>query len=122
MQWCDFYDAFWDWSDSTRRTRISSLEDIGSGDEVVDAVLEIEDPKVQAQLIRKAIKLGAKFTLDDFQNLEDEIPIELYEELGNYAGLMLIIRPMTRRIHPGLISMIISQNGTRRFRLLLLRA
>ena len=86
MLWNDFYDAFWDWSDSTRRTRISSLEDIGSGDEVVDAVLEIEDPKVQAQLIRKAIKLGAKFTLDDFQNLEDEIPIEIYEELGNYAG------------------------------------
>lgn len=44
MQWCDFYDAFWDWSDSTRRTRISSLEDIGSGDEIVEAVLEIEDP------------------------------------------------------------------------------
>ena len=28
MLWSDFYDAFWDWSDSTRRTRISSLEDI----------------------------------------------------------------------------------------------
>lgn len=86
MQWCDFYDAFWDWSDSTRRTRISSLEDIGSGDEVVDAVLEIEDPKIKAQLIRKAIKLGAKFTIDDFQNLEDELPDEIYAELGRYAG------------------------------------
>lgn len=86
MQWCDFYDAFWDWSDSTRRTRISSLEDIGSGDEVVEAVLEIEDPKVKAQLIRKAIKLGAEFSSDDFMNLDGELSDELYEELGKYTG------------------------------------
>ena len=86
MIWSDFYDGFWDWSDSTRRTRISSLEDIGSGDEIVDALLEIEDPKIQAQLVRKAIKLGAKFTTDDFQNLEGELPDEIYEELGKYAG------------------------------------
>ena len=86
MQWCDFYDAFWDWSDSTRRTRISSLEDIGAGDEVVEAVLEIEDPKVKAQLIRKAMKLGAEFSSDDFANLDGELPDELYEELGKYTG------------------------------------
>ena len=87
MLWCDFYDAFWDWSDSTRRTRISSLEDIGSGDELVEAVLEIEDPKVKAQLIRKAMKLGAKFTEDDFMNLDGELTDELYEQLGKYACL-----------------------------------
>ena len=86
MQWCDFYDAFWDWSDSTRRTRISSLEDIGPGDEVVEAVLEIEDPKVKAQLIRKAMKLGVEFSSDDFMNLDGELSDELYEELGKYTG------------------------------------
>lgn len=86
MQWCDFYDAFWDWSDSTRRTRISSLENIGSGDEVVEAVLEIEDPKVRAQLIRKAMKLGAEFSSDDFVNLDGELPDEPYEQLGQYTG------------------------------------
>ena len=86
MLWSDFCEGFWDWSDSTRRTRISSLEDIGSGDEVVDAVLEIDDRKIKAQLIRKAMKLGAKFTADDFQNLEGELPFEVYEELGKYAG------------------------------------
>lgn len=86
MQWCDFYDTFWDWSDSTRQARISSLEDIGSGDEVVEAVLEIEDPKVKAQLIRKAMKLGAEFSSDDFMNLDGELSDELYEELGKYTG------------------------------------
>lgn len=86
MLWDEFYDAFWDWSDSTRRTRISSLEDIGTGDEIVEAVLEIEDPKVKAQLIRKAMKLGVSFTQDDFMNLDEELPEELFAQLGEYAG------------------------------------
>lgn len=86
MQWSDFYDAFWDWSDSTRKTRISSLEDIGSGDEIVDVILEIEDEKVRAQLIRKAMKLGAQFSSDDFMNLDGELSDELFEQLGKYAG------------------------------------
>lgn len=86
MLWSDFYDGFWDWSDSTRRTRISSLEDIGSGDEVVEVVLEIEDPKVKAQLIRKAMKFEVEFTNDDFANLDGELPDELYAQLGQYAG------------------------------------
>ena len=86
MLWCDFYDAFWDWADSTRRTRISSLEDIGSGDEVVEVVLEIEDPKAKAQLIRKAMKMGVKFSSDDFMNLDGELSDDLYEELGKYTG------------------------------------
>lgn len=86
MLWSEFYDGFWDWSDSTRRTRISSLEDIGSGDELVEAVLEIEDEKVKAQLIRKAMKLGVKLTAEDFANLDGELSDDLYEQLGQYSG------------------------------------
>lgn len=86
MRWSDFYDGFWDWSDSTRRTRISSLEDMGSGEEIVEVIYEIEDPKVRSQLIRKAMKMGAVFTSDDFMNLDGELTGELYEELGKYAG------------------------------------
>ena len=86
MLWCHFFDAFWDWSDSTRKTKISSLEDIGIGDEVVEVVLEIEDPKVKAQLIRKAIKLGVEFTQDDFMNLDGELSEELYVQLAEYGG------------------------------------
>lgn len=86
MQWSDFYDAFWDWADSTRRTRISSLEDIGSGEEVVEVTLEIEDPKIRAQLIRKAMKLGAVFTREDFAQLDGELSDELYAQLGQFTG------------------------------------
>lgn len=86
MLWREFYDLFWDWSDSTRKSRISSLEDIGAGDEIVEAVLEIEDSKVKAQLVRKAMKLGAEFTQEDFMNLDGEVSEELYVQLGEYSG------------------------------------
>ena len=86
MLWTDFYDGFWDWSDSTRRTRISSLEDMGSGEEIVEVIYEIEDPKVRSQLIRKAMRMGASFTSEDFMNLDGELTDELYEELGKYTG------------------------------------
>ena len=70
MQWYDFYGNFWGGSDATRRTRISSLEDIGTGEEIVEVVLEIKDERVKALLIRKAMKLGARFSCDDFMNLD----------------------------------------------------
>ena len=87
MFWSDFYDRHWDWEDSTKRTRISSLEDIGSGDEIVEVIQEIFDPKVTAQLIRKAMKLGAEFTVDNLLEIDGEIPPELFRELVAYSGL-----------------------------------
>ena len=86
MLWTDFYDSHWDWADSTKRTKISSLEDIGSGEEIVEVVYEINDPKIKAQMIRKAMKLGAKFTSDDLLALEGELPAELCEQLAQYCG------------------------------------
>ena len=86
MLWTDFYDEFWDWTDAIRCTHIASLEDVGTGEKIVEVIYEIEDPEVRTQLIRTAIKFGAKFTFEDFQNLEDELPDDIYHELGNHAG------------------------------------
>ena len=87
MQWSEFYEKYWDWSDSTRRTKISSLENVGPGSEVLEVVYEILDEKVRSQLIRKAMKLGARFTADDLFELQYQIPEELYAQLAAYAGL-----------------------------------
>lgn len=87
MKWSEFYEKYWDWSDSTRRTRISSLEDVGPGAEVVKVIYEIQDEKVRSQLIRKAMKLGAQFMADDLAELQYEIPDELFAQLAEYAGL-----------------------------------
>lgn len=86
MFWSEFYENCWEWSDSTRRSRISSLEDIGPGKEVVEVVLDIQDEKVKAQLVRKAMKLGVSFEKDDFSDLEGELPFEVYQQIAAYAG------------------------------------
>ena len=86
MNWDDFYDRYEEWAETTVRTRISSLEDVGRGDEVVDVVLNISDEKIKTQFIRKAMKLGVVFDHDDFATLDGEIPDELLEEVAEYSG------------------------------------
>lgn len=86
MMWDDFYDRYCDWSEATIKTRISALEDVGAGEDVVDVVLNLSDEKAKAQLVRKAMKLGVVFTHDDFMNLDGELPDDLYTEVCNYSG------------------------------------
>ena len=51
MLWANFYDEFWDWPDTTRSAHIASLENIGTGEEVVEVIYEIEAPEVRTQLV-----------------------------------------------------------------------
>ena len=89
MIWDDFYDRYSDWSESRIKTRISSLEDIGAGEDVVDVCLNLSDEKLKDQLIRKAMKFGVRFTHDDFMNIDGEISEELFEEVAHYAGFSI---------------------------------
>ena len=86
MQWSDFYDNYYDWAESTIRSRISSLKEMGPADEVVDAILDLPTEQLKVQLIRKAIKHHVEFSHDDFLNLDAEFPMEVYRELAAYAG------------------------------------
>jgi len=89
MTWDDFYDRYCDWSESTVKIRISSLEDIGNGEDVVDVVLNLSDEKIKVQLIRKSMRLGVKFTQEDFMNLDGELPGAVYEEVAKYGNFYL---------------------------------
>ena len=86
MMWCDFFDKFYDWSESTVRSRISALEDIGTSEEVVEVVISLTDEKAKVQLVRKALKMGVRFTHEDFCNLDGELPDELYAEIAEREG------------------------------------
>ena len=89
MLWEDFYDRYLGWAESTVKTRISSLEDIGSGAEVVEACLNIGDSTIEAQLLRKAMRLGVRFSFEDIKNLEGELSDAVFEEVAGYAGVPL---------------------------------
>lgn len=87
MEWYDFYCGYSEWADSTLRTRISSLEDIGSGDEVVEVIIDLPTEKLQVQLVRKAMRCGVSFTQENIDDLWGELPDEVCEELAEYSGL-----------------------------------
>ena len=86
MVWDHFYDRYCDWSEATVKSAISSLEDIGSGEDVVEVCLNLFSEELSCQMIRKSMKLGVKFTCEDLINLEEELPRELFEQVVRYSG------------------------------------
>lgn len=89
MLWADFYDYMWNWADSTIKTRISALETIGTGDEIVDAMYFIDSEKIRAQLLRKAMKLGAVFSAENFGELTEIFSGDLCVQLAQYTSFDL---------------------------------
>lgn len=60
MTWEDFYEKFYEWSESTQISRISNLTDFGSSSEVFDIALEFSDPKITTRFLKKAIMQSEK--------------------------------------------------------------
>lgn len=78
MTWQDFFDNCSEWADSTVKSRISSLKEMGPVNEVIEATEYISEECGNA-LIRKALALGVVFRPDDIASLseygpQDEIP------------------------------------------------
>lgn len=64
MKWQDYYEKISDWDISTAVNQISSLEDMGKPDEIVEAlyVIESEDEKGANMLLNRALQHGVKFS------------------------------------------------------------
>ena len=87
MEWSYFYDKYSELSDSKLKSYISLLEDIDSGSELVDAVVDIENKDIKALLVRKAMQFNVEFDQDDFERLDDEIPSDLYVKLAREGNI-----------------------------------
>lgn len=64
MTWDYFSEHYSNWAESTLRSRISSLTDIGSSESVLAVMEKLPSDKLQQQLLRKALKLGATFQFE----------------------------------------------------------
>lgn len=64
MRWSDYYEKINDWEVSTAVNKISSLEDMGAPDEIVDAlnIIAFEDEKGATRLLNRAVRYGVKFS------------------------------------------------------------
>ncbi len=71
MTWDDYYEKINDWAVSTAVNKISSLEDIGSPDEVTDAIniIAFDDEKGATRLLNKAVQFGIKFSGENLSEI-----------------------------------------------------
>lgn len=72
MTWEEYYDKVFDWATSTAVSRISSLEDFGSQDEVIEVIGHIgfDDEKGATKLLNKVISAGMKFTGEQLMEID----------------------------------------------------
>ena len=89
MTWERFYDRYSDWAESTIKSCISTLTDIGSGDEVVEVVLYLSNQDIKDQLVRKALNLNVTFSQEDFSNLDGELSDGVYARVAKHGDFYL---------------------------------
>lgn len=73
MTWEEYYDKINDWAASTAVSKISSLEDMGAPDEIVDAlnIIAFEDEKGATRLLNRAVQKGVKFSGENLAEIVD---------------------------------------------------
>ena len=53
MKWQEYYDRFWDWTDSTRLRHISSLTDFSSSAEVTEIAVDSCEDEIAMALVKR---------------------------------------------------------------------
>ena len=86
MTWAEYYDKFYDWSESTQISRLSSVTNFGPADEICEIAAAFSDEKIANRLIRKAIAAGVPFSCDHVSDLEGIVADELFLELTKTLG------------------------------------
>jgi len=73
MTWEEYYEKINDWAVSTAVSKISSLEDMGAPEEIVDAlnIIAFEDEKGATRLLNKAVQYGVKFSGENLAEIVD---------------------------------------------------
>lgn len=86
MRWPEYYEKINDWAVSTAVNKISSLEDMGAPDEIVDAlnIIAFEDEKGATRLLNRAVQYGVKFSGENLAEIvglceEDSFKKALYQ-------------------------------------------
>ena len=86
MTWAEYYDKFYDWSESTQISRLSSVTNFGPADEICEIAAAFSDETIANRLIRKAIAAGVPFSCDHVSDLEGIVADELFLELTKTLG------------------------------------
>lgn len=84
MTWEEYYDKFYDWSESTQISRLSSVEALGPADEVAEVMLEFafnrED--IVNRIARKAIEQKLIFSAENIMDLTNSMESGLQGQMA----------------------------------------
>lgn len=93
MIWGDYYEKINDWSVSTAVNKISSLEDMGAPDEIVDVlnIIAFEDEKGATRLLNRALQRGVKFSGENLAEIvglcaEESFKKALYQSADAFTA------------------------------------
>ena len=93
MTWDDYYEKINDWSVSTAVNKISSLEDMGAPDEIVDVlnIVAFEDEKGATRLLNRALQRGVKFSGENLAEIvglcaEESFKKALYQSADAFTA------------------------------------
>ena len=89
ISWDDYYDKFYDWSESTQKNRAYGLTNYGPPDEVAEVAQELafHDEKFAARFINKALDVGVRFTP------EQVLELNLYVDKATLGRLAETAQP-----------------------------
>ena len=90
MTWSEYYDNYYDWSESTRIKKLSSIESLGAPDEVTEIMVDFafNHEDVVNRIAKKAIEQKIIFSADniaDLTNIMDEnLQIQLVKQSSDH--------------------------------------
>lgn len=77
--WDEYYEKFYDWAESTQVRNLSALTSLGSADEVVEIIIELQvNVPASNRLLRKAVEEKLAFSgsdLAEFAYINDKEPV-----------------------------------------------
>lgn len=88
MTWRQYYEKFYDWADSTQRSRLSSVTDFSGAkaEEVIEIALAFVDEVPATRLMKKAIDSGVRFSAEDVMEVIDWVRADFRLPLAESAA------------------------------------
>ncbi len=71
LTWDDFEENYYDWADGTISAKIGQLTSIGDVDDVISVIENFDADRNKTKLIKKAISLGCKFSVEHLLQLSE---------------------------------------------------
>lgn len=91
LSWQEYVERFDEWSESTRRSYISRLENFGDHKEIAWIASNLFDESADSKLINMAIDAGVRFDKEDIYLLEfsvNEKTLQRMKDTADNSGIL----------------------------------